>query len=461
MAASTATTRKLTPVELIEKKRDGGKLSEEDIETFVGSVVHAEGFEVMEDVQIGAMLMAIFLRGLDSEEATHLTKYMMLSGEILKWPRNPEVVVDKHSTGGVGDKVSIPLAPMLAAAGAKVPMISGRGLGHTGGTLDKLDSIPGFSASKSMEEIQNIVNEIGCTIVGTTEKITPADRTIYKFRDVSGTVWLNGLIYASILSKKASEGVKHLVLDLKCGKGCWLDSVQKAEEASEGFTAIATGLGINCICMITNMDTPLGFCVGNSLEIIESIDFLKKSKPRAKDLEEIVVTQGAVLLVSSKICASMEEAKEKLIGTINDGSALGKFKQMIIASGVCEETAQKICSEDADCYSCLPLSQYQTPINATTTGYVSSIEALPVGLACNSVGAGRKRSGDKLKYGVGLRFHKKLGDHANKGDAIATLYTDEDSNDINVQHAIEQIHNAIHMTPEARSYESLIYNYKL
>ncbi|XP_075257699.1 pyrimidine-nucleoside phosphorylase-like [Convolutriloba macropyga] len=450
--------RKLTPVQLIEKKRDGLKLSEYEIETFVGSAIGIEGFEQMEDVQIGAMLMAIFLRGLDTEEATYLTKYMMLSGQVLTW-EDSEVVVDKHSTGGVGDKVSIPLAPMLAAAGVKVPMISGRGLGHTGGTLDKLDAIPGFSSSKTMAEIQDCVRNIGCVIVGTTEQITPADRTIYKVRDVTGTVWINGLIYASILSKKASEGVKHLLLDLKCGKGCWLDTLEKAEEASKGFTAIASGLGINCICMITNMDTPIGLTVGNALEIEESIDFLKKSKERAKDLEEIVVTQGAVLLVSSKICTTLEEGKQKLLDTIENGTALEKFSQMIQASGVSAEVATKICSDDSDCYACLPEAKFQTLITAPSSGFISVIEALPVGLACNLVGAGRKRSGDSLKYGVGLKFNKKLGDQVNQGEVIAVLYTDEESSHADVTHALDQIQNAITIAQQRPAPQNLIYKF--
>ncbi|XP_063721903.1 thymidine phosphorylase-like isoform X2 [Symsagittifera roscoffensis] len=406
--------RRLTPVQLIEKKRDGFKLNETDIETFVGSVIGSEGFEKMEDAQIGAMLMAIFFQGLDSDEETYLTEYMRRSGEILSWDES-SAVVDKHSTGGIGDKVSIPLAPMLAAAGAKVPMISGRGLGHTGGTLDKLDSIPGFGAAKSMEQIKKAVNDIGCIIVGTTDKITPADKILYKFRDITGTVWIFGLIYASILSKKAAEGVKHLLLDLKCGNGCWLDKFEKAEKAADGFRAIAAGLGINCICMITNMDTPLGFCVGNALEIEESIDFLKKNKARAKDLEELIVTQGAVLLHSSGLCSTIEEAKKKMLSTIEDGSALKKFEQMIIASGATAEVAAQLCSDRLDCYSCLPQADFQHRILASASGYISGIKALPVGLACNSLGAGRKRSEDPLKYGVGIRFHKKLADYVTEG----------------------------------------------
>ncbi|NXA02833.1 TYPH phosphorylase, partial [Nesospiza acunhae] len=324
---------------LIRKKRDGERLEDAEIRSFVRGVTEGTA----QQGQIGAMLMAIRLRGMDAGETLALTRAMASSGRTLAWPPAWHgLLVDKHSTGGVGDKVSLALAPALAACGCKVPMISGRGLGHTGGTLDKLEAIPGFRVSQSPEEMQHILARVGCCIVGQSAELVPADRVLYGLRDVTATVDSLPLITASILSKKAAERLSALVLDVKFGEAALYPTQESARELARSLVEVGAHLGIRTAALLTRMEQPLGRAVGNALEVLEALQCLEGGGP--PDLRHLVTALGGVLLWQSGMATGAEQGRERLARALDDGSALGTFEAMLGAQGVPPDTARGLCA---------------------------------------------------------------------------------------------------------------------
>ncbi|KAG8229774.1 hypothetical protein J437_LFUL005855 [Ladona fulva] len=396
-------------VTLIEKKRDKKQLTHDEIQAFVNGVVDGTA----QDCQIGAMLMAMMINELSDQETVSLTKCMINSGEVLDWPKEwAPLLVDKHSTGGVGDKISLPLAPALAACGAKVPMLSGRGLDITGGTLDKLESIPGYKVELTKDQMLKALKEVGCFIAGQTSTLVPADKEIYKRRDVTATVPSNGLVTGSILSKKAAEGVKSLILDLKVGTAAFYKSVETAEGLANKMIKIAKTLGINMRVALSRMDCPLGCNVGNALEVAESVYCMQGKGP--DDLEKLVVDLGAHLLEMSGLAKSFKEGQENIHRSLHDGSALEKFCKMIQCQGVDREVAEKLCKDPFSVLLKVPSSQITT-IKAKESGVLTHIDALAIGRCSRDLGAGRLTATQELDLRVGVRILAKPGQRIEKG----------------------------------------------
>lgn len=393
--------------ELIIKKRDGGKLTAEEIKFIIQGYTNGS----IPDYQMSALLMAIFFRGMDSEETLHLTMEMRDSGEVLEL-NGVGITADKHSTGGVGDKTSLVLVPMVASLGVKVAKMSGRGLGHTGGTLDKLESIPGFSIDVPREQFMQQLDEVGMVIAGQTADLVPADKKLYALRDVTGTVNSIPLIVSSIMSKKLAAGADTIVLDVKVGKGSFMKTDADAHKLASEMVAVGRLAGKNTVAVVTDMDQPLGNAVGNALEVREAIATLKGEHDG--DLLELCLVLGGCILTASGLCETMEEAREKLMGTIRDGSALNKLKEFIMAQG-----GNPAVVDDPEL---LELAPYEMNITCDTPCYVGSIDALGIGMASLKLGGGRITKESEVDLGVGVVVHKKVGDQLECGDRIATVY---------------------------------------
>lgn len=410
--------------EIISKKRDGGKLYKEEIELFVSGYTQGK----IPDYQMSALLMAIFLKGMDGDETKDLTWAMMKSGEVLDWDFLPGIKVDKHSTGGVGDKVSLILAPLVASCGVYVPMISGRGLGHTGGTLDKLKSIPGFRTDLSLDEFKKIVSQIKVSIMEQTDQIAPADKKIYALRDVTATVESIPLICSSILSKKFAEGIDALVLDVKVGNGAFMDSERKGITLAKALIEIGAKMKKKIIALITNMNEPLGEAVGNSLEVIEAIEALKGKAP--KDLMEVTLSLCSYMLILGKKTKSFEQGQWISKNAIESGDALSKFKEMIKAQGGNVHII--------DNYSFLPQAKFEIQVKSSQSGYVKSIDTKRIGLAAVQLGAGREKIEDKIDPSVGFLIKKKVGDYVKKGETLVkVLANDEGKGEIAKEEILE------------------------
>ncbi|XP_045197907.1 thymidine phosphorylase-like isoform X2 [Mercenaria mercenaria] len=407
--------------DLIGKKRDGLSLREEEIEYFVRGVV--EG--TIQEAQIGAMLMAMFIRSLDNEETTNLTRAMTHSGDVLRWPDEWKgSVVDKHSTGGVGDKVSLVLAPALAACGVKVPMVSGRGLGHTGGTLDKLESIPGFNVSLSHEAMLQVMKNVGCCIVGQTSNLVPADKILYATRDVTSTTENIGLITSSIISKKVAESLDALVLDVKIGKGAFLKDEQSARELATRMVKAGNGSGVKTVALLTDMDSPLGHMVGNALEVAESIHCLHGDGPQ--DLTDLVIRLGGQLLFKAGHASGLQEAYNIINGTLHNGTAIAKFAAMMKAQGVKADLADRLCEKGVDVFEILPRAKHSTQIKSEMSGYVHDIDAMKCAVVTGKLGAGRTKAGEAISFGVGLHLSTHVGKHVEKDTTWMTVYHNEE-----------------------------------
>nr|XP_033815235.1 thymidine phosphorylase isoform X2 [Geotrypetes seraphini] len=403
--------------ELIRKKRDGEKLQKNDIRHFIQALKHGS----IQDSQIGALLMAIRLRSMDPEETLSLTQEMMLSGKVLEWPESWHgVMVDKHSTGGVGDKVSLPLAPALAACGCKVPMISGRGLMHTGGTLDKLESVPGYSVHQTAEQMRKILEEVGCCIIGQTEELVPADKILYAIRDVTATVDSLPLITGSIICKKAAESLRALVLDVKYGSAALYKTLDSARELAKSMVTVGNQLGINTAAVLTTMDYPLGQRVGNSLEVIESLECLKGRGPA--DLRELVTKIGGYLLWMCQKAKTPESGCEKIGETLGNGSALRKFQAMLEAQGVKHATAQALCAEKVDYFQIFRLAPYQEELHAENEGTVETIQAMALAEVLSELGAGRSKAGQSINLSVGAELLVNVGQRIAKGTPWIRVY---------------------------------------
>lgn len=397
-------------VDLILKKRNGGVLSKEEINFLVNDYVSGN----IKDYQMSAFLMSLFFQGMTKEEATNLALSMRDSGDIFDLSDIEGIKVDKHSTGGVGDKVTLVLAPLLAAHGAKVAKMSGRGLGHTGGTIDKLESIPGYQVELSFEDFKKQVNEIGLSVIGQSGDVAPADKKLYALRDVTGTVDIIPLIASSIMSKKLASGSDAICLDVKVGSGAFMKTVEEATKLAELMVEIGTLAGKKVTAILTSMDEPLGHKIGNGLEIYESIETLKGNGP--SDLVEVTVVIGAQLLLDAGIETDFEVAKEKLVKSLNDGKALNKFREMVIA--------QKGDISFVDNPDKL-ISKKLIEIKSDMDGFVEKIDAQGIGVAASRLGAGRENKEDVINLKVGLDLHKKIGDKVNKGDVLVTLYVDD------------------------------------
>ena len=401
----------MTPYEIISKKRDNLELSAEEISFFINNYTKGE----IPDYQMSALLMAIYLQGMSPKETTAITQTMLNSGEIVDLSEIPGIKVDKHSTGGVGDKVSIILAPIVAAAGVPVPMISGRGLGHSGGTLDKLESIPGFRVDYSIEEYKKKIEKIGVCLIGQTATLAPADKKIYALRDVTATVQSIPLICASIMSKKLAEGIDALVLDVKFGKGAFMQELSQAENLAKSLIKIGENAGKPTVAFITDMNNPLGNTVGNWLEIVECINCLKGKGP--SDLMKITHKLCGAMIFLGGEADSLDEGVIISQRMILEGLAWNKF---------CEIVSE----QDGDIDYILNPDKYETSafsktILANTEGGIESIDALQVGLSAVKLGAGRLKSTDKIDPKAGIVLHKKPGDFVKIDEEILSLYTDK------------------------------------
>nr|XP_040031363.1 thymidine phosphorylase [Gasterosteus aculeatus aculeatus] len=402
--------------DLIRKKRDGGALSGEEIRTFIRCVTD----KTIEECQTGAMLMAIWHKGMVQEEIQALTREMMSSGEVMSWPDEwAGLVVDKHSTGGVGDKVSLVLAPALAACGCKVPMISGRGLAHTGGTLDKLESIPGFQVDQPTSKILEILHSVGCCIVGQTESLVPADGVLYARRDVTSTVDSPPLIAGSIISKKGAESLNALVLDVKFGRGALCKDLDSARELAQLLVSVGKGLDMPTAAVLSRMDSVIGRFVGNSLEVMESLETLKGRGPA--DLMELVTTLGGVLLQMTGMASDELDGRRQIFDAVNGGAALAKFQAMMEAQGVASETTLMLCSAHADYHTVLGKSQHQMELETLADGVVVDVCGLTLAKVLNELGAGRSTADGPINHSVGAELLVSLGQRVSKGESWLRL----------------------------------------
>ena len=395
--------------ELIAKKRDGGALTTEEIGFMIDGYVRGE----IPDYQMSAMCMAILFSGMDDREILDLTMSMMHSGETLDLSPIRGVKADKHSTGGVGDKTSLVLCPMVAACGVKIAKMSGRGLGHTGGTIDKLESFPGFVTGIPEERFFENVNRIGIAIAGQTAEVCPADKKLYALRDVTGTVPSIPLIVSSIMSKKLAAGADVIVLDVKCGSGAFMKTPEQARELAEGLTRVGKLAGRKCAAVITDMDEPLGFAVGNALEVREAIDVLA-GRTAAGELKSLCLTLGANMLTLSGLAADETEARAKLEATIADGSALRKLAEMVEAQGGDSRAVYD--------FSLLPDAAFKREVPSQEGGYIAHIEADDVGLVSMHLGGGRVTKESAIDLFVGVVLHKKVGDRVEPGESLATIH---------------------------------------
>lgn len=421
-------------VDIIRKKRDGHELSPAEIAHLVDGYTRGE----IPDYQISAWLMAALLRGLTRAETAALTDSMLHSGQVLNLSEFNAAKVDKHSTGGVGDKTSLVLAPLAAAAGLVVPMISGRGLGHTGGTLDKLESIPGFRVDLPIARFREVLRACGCAMIGQTAEIAPADRKFYSLRDVTGTVESPYLICASIMSKKLAEGIDALVLDVKAGSGAFMKTELDAAFLAELMVETAQRMGKKMVALITNMDQPLGRRVGNALEVEECIDILRGRGP--DDLRELCLELAAWMLHLGGRADTVEQGKRIAAQLIGSGQAIEKFRRMVALQG-----------GDADVIdepSRLPHAKRSLEVLSAKSGYISAIQCENVGAACVILGGGREKKEDSIDPSVGVVLHTKVGDRVSAGQPICTLHYNSDARAARAKRLIEQSYQ-IGETPPA------------
>lgn len=398
-------------VDLIKEKREGKAHSADTIRY----IVEGAAQKTIPDYQLAAWLMAVVFQGMTLDETTELTKAMAESGEIMDLSDIPGVKVDKHSTGGVGDKVTLVLAPLVAAAGTIVAKLSGRGLGHTGGTIDKLEAIPNFQTSLSGDHFRQQLKDIGVAVAGQTQNLAPADGVLYALRDVTSTVESIPLIAASVLSKKIAAGSDVILLDVKYGAGAFMHDFESARHLAETMVEVGKRLNKSVSVALSDMDQPLGHAVGHALEVAESIDTLQGKGPQ--DLTELCLKLGGILVAGAKLAPSAEDGMAMLRAAMTDGRAVAKFREMIAAQGgdvgVIEHPDH------------MPQASLQVPVTAPRDGYVTALDALTVGHACKVLGAGRERKGEPIDLAVGVVLHKKRGDQVTAGDVLATLHAND------------------------------------
>ena len=399
----------MRPFDIIKKKRDGEILSPQEIDFFIRGLTRGE----IPDYQATALLMAIYFSGMTEDETYHLTYSMMNSGEVLDLSDIPGIKVDKHSTGGVGDKLSLTIAPLVASAGVPMPMIAGRGLGHTGGTVDKLESIPNFRTNLSLREFKETVKKINLSIIGQTSEIAPADKKLYALRDVTATVESIPLIVSSIMSKKLAEGIDGLIMDVKTGNGAFRKEFEDAIELSEGIVQIGKKMGKNVVAIITDMNQPLGYAVGNSLEVIEAIEFLKGKG--SDDIKNLTLKIGAWMLKIGGITEDIEDGIKILQEKLKNGEGLEKFRELI----KCQNGNPEVIED----YNLFPKAKIIKDVMSMESGYVQKIETDKIGISACILGAGRLKADSPIDYSAGLILRKKIGDYVEKGEPLITIHT--------------------------------------
>ncbi|MFD0619385.1 pyrimidine-nucleoside phosphorylase [Paenibacillus sp. GCM10027629] len=429
-------------VDIIQKKRDGEELTREEISFLIQG--YSEGS--VPDYQMSAWAMAVFYKGMTARETADLTLEMAHSGDVIDLSPVHGVKVDKHSTGGVGDKTTIALAPLVAAAGVPVAKMSGRGLGHTGGTIDKLESISGFSVELTREQFFAQVNRIGAAVISQSGNITPADKKLYGLRDVTATVESIPLIASSVMSKKIAAGADAIVLDVKTGSGAFMKSLDDSIALAQAMVDIGTEVGRNTIALISDMDQPLGFGIGNALEVKEAVETLRGEGP--KDLEELTLILGAYMVMLGGQAATVEEARAKLEGLIQDGTALSKLKEMV--------EAQQGDSSQIEDTSKLPTAAELVDVTATAEGYVTAIQAEEIGLAAMTLGAGRETKDSQIDLAVGIVLRKKIGDAVKVGETLATLHVNG-KNAAQRETAIARVREAYQIAEQRGELKPLVY----
>jgi pyrimidine-nucleoside phosphorylase len=432
VSPATVVPQAFRAIDVIRKKRDGIELSSAEIEGLVNAYTRGE----IPDYQVSAWLMAVVLRGMTRPETAALTDAMLRSGEVLDLSSLPGMKVDKHSTGGVGDKTSLVLAPLAAAAGVTVPMISGRGLGHTGGTLDKLEAIPGFNVNLPVAKFRKVLETCGCCMIGQTAEIAPADRKLYALRDVTGTVESPYLICASIMSKKLAEGIDALVLDVKTGSGAFMKSEKDAAFLAELMVETGERMGKRVVALITDMDQPLGNMIGNALEVVEVIDVLRGKGP--DDLRDLCLELSAWMLYLGGVSKNTEEGKRQSAQLLSSGAALQRFRQMVELQGGDPRVIDDVTK--------LPQARHTDQIGSRKSGYMTSMQCEQIGTACVILGGGRERKEDSVDPAVGIVLHKKLGASVAAGEPIATVYHNDESR---AQRARQLILDSCEITDQA------------
>jgi len=433
----------LLPQEIIRTKRDGLALSEDKIQGFVDGLVNGS----FNDAQVGSMAMAIFQQGMEIEEIVAFTKAMMNSGGVLSWPELDGPIVDKHSTGGVGDKVSFMLAAIVAACGAYVPMISGRGLGHTGGTSDKLESIAGFNVQPSISEFKRIVKDLGVAIISQTDNLAPADKRLYGIRDVTATVESIPLITASILSKKLSAGLGSLVMDVKMGNGAMMSDMTQATQLAQSIVNVANGAGVPTQAIITDMNQVLGACAGNALEMYETAKYLT-GKQREPRLHKVVTALAISMLISSKIASTEEEAKNKINQVLSNGKAAEVFSKMVAALGGPSDFLENP-------WRSMNKAKIIQDVIATNSGYISAMQTRDIGLAIVAMKGGRTANGQLIDHSVGFDRVLPIGTRVNKGDIVARTHANDNHQAMS---ASEEYLRALSITDTKEEDLPVIYN---
>ena len=424
MSDSASSAQTFRAIDVIRKKRDGGELSRFEIDSLIAAYTQGS----IPDYQVSAWLMAVVLRGMTRGETAALTDAMLRSGEVLDLSGIATKKVDKHSTGGVGDKTSLVLAPLAAIAGVTVPMISGRGLGHTGGTLDKLEAIPGFNVNLAVPEFRRVLEVCGCAMIGQTAEIAPADRKLYALRDVTGTVESPYLICASIMSKKMAEGIDALVLDVKTGSGAFMKSEKDAAFLAELMVETGERMGKRTVALITDMDQPLGNMIGNALEVVEVVDVLRGGGPQ--DLRDLCLELAAWMLHLGGVSKTVAEGKQESAKLLASGKALERFRQMVELQGGDPRVV--------DDPKTLPQARHSQQVLSAKDGYVASLQCEQVGTACVILGGGRERKEDSVDPAVGIVLHRKVGDRVAAGEPIATIYYNSGSRVERAQQLLEE-----------------------
>jgi len=426
-------------VDLIEKKRNGQTLNKEEIDFIITGYTNGD----LPDYQMSAFAMAVYFQGMTQKERVHLTEAMVNSGDQIDLSKIEGIKVDKHSTGGVGDTTTLVLGPLVASLGVAVAKMSGRGLGHTGGTIDKLEAVPGFHVEITNEEFIRLVNTNKLAVIGQSGDLTPADKKLYALRDVTATVDSIPLIASSIMSKKIAAGADAICLDVKTGNGAFMKKLEDAEELAKAMVEIGKGVGRNTKAIISDMSQPLGFAVGNALEIKEAIDTLKGQGP--KDLTELCLTLGSHMAVLAEKAKTLEEARGMLEEVIKNGKALETFKTFLKAQGGDESVV--------DDPSKLPDAAHKIQVSAKEDGYISEIIAENIGVAAMKLGAGRETKDSIIDLAVGIMLNKKVGDEVKKGDALATIH----SNREDVQEVMDMVHDSYKTVAEKVKAPTLVY----
>lgn len=437
----------LNPVWTIEKKRDGKELSDHEIQSFIQGV--ADGKTA--DYQASAFLMSVYFQGMTLPETVALTRSMLGSGERYDLTHIPGTKIDKHSTGGVGDKVSLILAPLAAACGLKVPMMSGRGLGHSGGTLDKLESIRGFNVKLTKPEFDRVLAQVGCAMIGQSEKIAPVDKKLYSLRDVTGTVECIPLIVASILSKKLAEGSQGLVMDVKVGSGAFMKTREQARRLAKTLISVAKKMDLSCKAVLSDMNQPLGYAVGNWLEVVESVQVLQNAKPpefSSTDLRELTVLLCAHMLQIGKVVRNLVEGKNLARKKLNDGSAWRVFLELVKEQGGDLEQVQNL--EKG------PRAEKVELWKAQKSGFINRMDTEAIGKLLVELGGGRKQASDLVDHSVGMLFHKKLGTRVSAGDVLVTVHASPSKMGITLAALEERFHETLEISSHRKAAPKLV-----